>query len=69
MSVVEVLLWAATVWAVFLAFAIVDVPTLVGRAADHMRQQHLPHWARNGHVPPDDAPAQYHGRHTKSPRS
>lgn len=63
MSVTEVLLWAATVWAVFLAFAIVDVPTLVGRAANHMRRQHRPHWARLGHVPPDDDPVPQHRRH------
>lgn len=64
MSVTEALLWVATVWAVFLAFVIVDVPDLLGRAVGHLRQQHLPHWARHGHVPPAEAavvPA--HGRH------
>lgn len=53
MSVTEALLWVATVWAVFLAFVIVDVPDLLGRAAGHLRQQHLPHWARHGHAPPE----------------
>jgi len=62
-SVTEVLLWAATVWAVFLAFVIVDVPALLGRAATHMRGQHLPHWARHGHAPPVDNPDPQHGRH------
>lgn len=64
MSVTEGLLWAATVWTIFFAFAAIDVPTLVGRAANHLRQQHMPHWARHGHVPPDDDdPAEHHGRH------
>jgi hypothetical protein len=52
-SVTEWLLWIATVWAVFLAFAIVDVPTLFGRAASHV---HLPHWVQ--HIP-------HHGRHAR----
>ncbi|MFI8294476.1 hypothetical protein ACIGCZ_00865 [Streptomyces nigra] len=64
MPVIEVLLWAASVWAVFLAFAMVDVPTQLGRVATHLRQQQLPHWARHGHVPPDDEDdAVPHGRH------
>lgn len=36
MSAVEWLLWAATVWAVFLAYAAVDAPTLCGRAAHRL---------------------------------
>jgi hypothetical protein len=64
MSPLEVLLWAATVWAVFLAFVIVDVPDLVSRGAERLRQHHLPHWARHGHAPPADAPP--HGRHAKT---
>lgn len=67
MSFLEGLLWAAIVWALFLAFAAIDVPTLVGRAANHLRQQHIPHWARHGHAPPaDDPPAPHHGRHAKT---
>lgn len=50
----EWLVWGATVWAVLLAFAVVDLPCLLGRAAGHLRQQHIPHWARLGHVPPAD---------------
>lgn len=64
MTFLEGLVWAATVWAVYLAFVIVDVPTLVWRAAGHLRQHHLPHWARHGHAPPtDDEDAPHHGRH------
>jgi hypothetical protein len=50
----EWLVWGAIVWALFLAFVAVDIPTLLGRAAGHLRQQHTPHWARHGHVPPPD---------------
>ncbi len=31
MTAVELLLWVAIVWALFLTYAAVDVPTLVGR--------------------------------------
>jgi hypothetical protein len=51
-SAVEWLVWGSTVWAVFFAFAVVDLPALLGRAAGHLRQQHIPHWARHGHAPP-----------------
>jgi hypothetical protein len=54
-SAVEWLVWLASVWAVLLAFAAIDAPTLLGRAADHLRQQNTPHWARHGHVPPTDS--------------
>ncbi len=63
MSVTEWLLWLAAVWAAFLAFVAVDVPALLGRAADRLRQHHIPHWARHGHAPPADVPM--HGRHAK----
>jgi hypothetical protein len=53
-SAVEWLVWGSTVWAVFFAFAVVDLPALLGRAAGHLRQQHIPHWARHGHAPPPD---------------
>lgn len=59
MSFLEGLVWAATAWAVFLAFVFVDLPDLLGRAANHLRQHHTPHWARHGHAPPADE----HGRH------
>jgi hypothetical protein len=62
-SALEWLLWLTAVWAVFFLFALFDVPTLVGRAAHHMRQQQLPHRARHGHVQPDDDPVPQHGRH------
>ncbi|GAA5033033.1 hypothetical protein [Streptomyces siamensis] len=65
MSVVEGLVWASTVWAVFLAFAITDVPDLLDRAATRMRQQHLPHWARHGHTPPPHNIAPKHRRHAR----
>jgi len=67
MTFLEGLLWAAIVWAVFLAFVIVDVPTYFWRAAGLMREQHLPHWARHGHAPPDED-AIPHGRHAKTTR-
>lgn len=66
MSIVEGLLWAATVWSVFFLFCLFDVPTLLGRAANQLRQQHTPHWARHGHVPPADDPDPQHGRHAKT---
>jgi hypothetical protein len=53
-SATEWLVWGAIVWALFLAFVAVDIPTLLGRASAHLRQQHTPHWARVGHVPPSD---------------
>lgn len=62
MTGIEWLLTGASVWAVFLAFVAVDVPGLVFRAAGHLRQQHLPHWARHGHAPPPENPPP-HGRH------
>lgn len=65
MSAVEWLLAIASGWAVFLAFAMVDVPGLVFRAAGHLRQQHLPHWARHGHAPPAGDPDPPHGRHAR----
>lgn len=41
MTALEWLLWAATVWSVFLAYAAVDIPALCARAghllADHIR--------------------------------
>lgn len=64
MSVTEWLLWAATVWAAFLAFVFVDAPILLGRAAGRLRQHNLPHWARHGHTPPDDDTP--HARHAKT---
>ncbi|MFS8200515.1 hypothetical protein ACLVWQ_17735 (plasmid) [Streptomyces sp. CWNU-52B] len=68
MTGIEWLLWAATVWAAWLAFVVTDVPALVARAADRLRQQHTPHWARHGHTPPDDHPAPQHHRHTRRAR-
>lgn len=59
MTGVEWLLWAATVWAAWLAFCFTNAPILLGRAANRLRQQRLPHWARHGHAPPGDE----HGRH------
>ncbi|MFR0351828.1 hypothetical protein [Streptomyces sediminimaris] len=63
MSVTTWLLWVACVWAVFMAYAASNLPDLLARAATHLRQQHLPHWARHGHPPPDD---RHHGRHAKT---
>jgi hypothetical protein len=68
-TAIEWLLWVLTVWAVFLLFALFDAPILLERAANRLRRQHLPHWARHGHVPPTGEPAQHHGRHAKFPRS
>lgn len=48
MSAVEGLLWAAMVWAIWLAFVAIDVPTLLGRAAGLLRHAHVPHWVRHG---------------------
>jgi hypothetical protein len=50
----EGLLWAASVWAVWLAYAAIDVPTLLGRAVRLLRQAHVPHWVQ-------------HGRHSRHP--
>ncbi|MFE6482429.1 hypothetical protein ACFVGN_05740 [Streptomyces sp. NPDC057757] len=66
MSAVENLLWLAVAWAVFFAFAAVDLPALLGRAANHFRRQRPPHWARHGHVPPADDPPPHHGRHARN---
>jgi hypothetical protein len=66
-SVTEWLLWIACVWAVFMAYAASNLPDLLGRAAGHLRHQHLPHWARHGHAPPDDDAAP-HGRHRATAR-
>lgn len=63
MTAIEALLWLASVWSTFLAYVLVDGPDLCARAARHMRQKHLPHWARLGHIPPADDPAPPHGRH------
>ncbi|MGW2908797.1 hypothetical protein ACWC91_41505 [Streptomyces sp. NPDC001204] len=63
-SVTGWLVWLGSVWAVFFAFAASDVPDLLGRAANLLRQQYLPHWARHGHAPPPD-PAP-HGRHARN---
>jgi len=68
-SATEWLLWLASVWAVFLAFAAVDVPALLGRAANQLRQQHTPHWARHGHTPPPDDTDPQHGRKTRTKRA
>lgn len=62
MSVVEGLLWAASVWSAWLAFVAIDVPILLSRAANRLRQHHTPHWARHGHAPPPDQEPD-HGRH------
>ncbi len=71
MNAIEWLLWLASAWSAFLVYVLVDGPDLVTRAANHLRQQQLPHWARHGHVPPDDDPVP-HGRHraatARSPR-
>ncbi|NUP16591.1 MAG: hypothetical protein HOZ81_10880 [Streptomyces sp.] len=64
MTGLEWLLWLASVWAVFFLFALFDVPILLERAANRLRRQHLPHWARHGHAPPTDAVP--HGRHAKT---
>lgn len=37
MSAVEWLLWFAICWAVFLAYAAVDAPSLLSRLADRIR--------------------------------
>lgn len=42
MTALEWLLWAAVVWAVFLAYAAVDFPTLVARAA-HLLADRIRH--------------------------
>lgn len=68
MSGVAWLLWIASVWAAFLVFVATDMPTLLSRAANHLRQQHLPHWARHGHAQPDDKPAPQHHRHARGAR-
>ncbi|MFJ2259515.1 hypothetical protein ACIOKD_14435 [Streptomyces sp. NPDC087844] len=64
MSVTEWLLWMACCWAVFLGYAASNLPILLGRMTAHLRQQHLPHWARHGHTPPSDE-APHHGRHAR----
>lgn len=66
MSGTEALLWVATVWAAFFLFVLFDGPILLERAAYRLRQQHIPHWARHGHAPPDDDPVPQHGRHRAS---
>lgn len=66
MTAVAWLLWLASLWALFLAFVVIDVPTLTARAADRMRQQQLPHWARHGHTPPPDGTTPKHGRHARN---
>ncbi|MFG2307628.1 hypothetical protein ACGFS9_02895 [Streptomyces sp. NPDC048566] len=58
------LLWLSSVWAAWLMFVFVDAPTLLGRAANLLRQQHIPHWARHGHAPPPSDPAP-RGRHIR----
>jgi len=63
-TAIERLLWLASAWSVFFLFLLFDVPTLLERTADQLRQQHTPHWARHGHAPPpDDTTPQQHGRH------
>jgi hypothetical protein len=61
-TAVEWLLWLASVWSTFLVYVLIDGPDLCARLAHHMRQQHLPHWARHGHLPPADDPVPPHGR-------
>jgi hypothetical protein len=59
----EWLLWVGSLWSAWLAFVATDVPGLCARAANLLRQQHLPHWARHGHTPPADDT--HHGRHAR----
>lgn len=65
-SATEWLLWLASVWTLFLAFVVIDVPALTARAADRLRRQHIPHWARHGHKPPPDDTTPTHGRHARN---
>jgi len=59
------LLWGASVWAAFFLFVLLDVPILLGRAVNRLRQQHTPHWARYGHAPPLDDTTPEHDRHAR----
>ena len=65
MSFTEWLLWIACAWAVFMTYCASDLPDLLARAANRLRQQHLPHWARHGHAPPETPVAPAHGRHAR----
>jgi hypothetical protein len=61
----DLLLWVSSIWSAWLLFIYVDAPIFLSWAANRLRRQHLPHWARHGHTPPDDEPDQEHGRHAR----